>query len=134
MSESIKHDQGKAQVHLVDPLFINGVARVLTFGAKKYAAWNWAQGSFDHSRLYNAAMRHLMAHWAGEDFDPESGIPHLYHAACNLMFLSRYVASGMGKDDRFRFPDITPPVPLTEDTATVVDLKTAGRPAPKRVR
>jgi hypothetical protein len=112
VSDAIKHDQGKALVHLIDPLFINQLAAVLAFGAEKYKAWNWAKGTFDHSRLYNAAMRHLMAHWAGEDIDPESGLPHLAHAACNLMFLTRYVYSELGQDDRHVFrldePAITP--------------------------
>jgi len=31
--------------------------------------------------------RHLNSHHAGEYFDQESGLTHLAHAACNLIFL-----------------------------------------------
>jgi hypothetical protein len=32
---------------------------------------------------YDAAMRHLMAYFDGQDLDPESGLPHLAHVmAC----------------------------------------------------
>lgn len=95
-----KDDTGKVPLHLIDPLWLECTARVLDFGQKKYAAWNWAKGTFDWSRLYAAQQRHMQAWWAGEDNDPETGLSHLWHANCCLMFLTRYVHNGWGKDDR----------------------------------
>jgi len=35
-------------------------------------------------------MRHLSAIQAGEENDPESGLPHMGHAMCNMIMLSHY--------------------------------------------
>jgi hypothetical protein len=81
-----KHDQDKPRMDLIPAEFLLGIAQVLTFGAKKYESWNWSKG-LEHSRLYSAVLRHLLSHKQGETIDPESGLPHLAHAACGLMFL-----------------------------------------------
>ena len=104
--EALKYDAGKVPLHLIDPLWLEATAQVLAFGAKKYQAWNWAQGTFDWSRLYGALQRHLNAWWSGEEHDPETGLPHLWHANCCLMFLTRYAHSGWGTDDRFPFSSV----------------------------
>lgn len=75
------------------------VARVLAFGAKKYARHNWRLG-MDWSRLIGAAMRHLAAFTRGELHDPETGLHHLGHLGCCLMFLIVYERDGIGTDDR----------------------------------
>ena len=59
---------------------------VLTFGADKYGDRNWEEG-ISEDRLYAACQRHLLAHREGELLDPESGLPHLYHAFCCLGML-----------------------------------------------
>ena len=83
-----KLDQDKPRVDLVDPKFVLGVADVLTFGAKKYEPNNWQKVPDAVNRYYAAAQRHLLAWREGEKIDPESGLSHLYHVACNMMFLS----------------------------------------------
>jgi hypothetical protein len=60
---------------------------------------NWEQG-MTWSRCYNSCMRHLLAFWRGEEMDPESGLPHLAHAICNIIFLYEYQTRSIGKDDR----------------------------------
>jgi len=85
----IKHDAGKPQFSLIDPHALFGLAKVLTYGAQKYAARNWENG-MRWSRVFDAAMRHLWAWWQGEKNDPESGMPHLDHALCCVHFLSAY--------------------------------------------
>lgn len=82
-----KHDSGKPQMDLLDPLALEGLAAVLTFGAKKYAAHNWRKG-ISNSRLVAALLRHLFAIMRGEYNDPESGLPHIDHVGCCWMFLS----------------------------------------------
>lgn len=101
--KSLKNDQGKPPLHLLDPEFLIGTAAVLDFGQRKYSAWNWARGTFAWSRLYSALLRHLLAFWSGEEIDSESGLPHLDHAACCLMFLRRYASDALGTDDRHIF-------------------------------
>lgn len=98
---NLKFDEEKVRLELVPPEFIIACGRGLTFGAKKYSPGNWAkQPGFDYSRLYGALMRHLTAYWSGEDNDPESGLPHLDHAACMLSFLIASIARDIGRDDR----------------------------------
>lgn len=67
---------------------LNGVAAVLTFGAKKYDADSWKQVEGGEDRYRSALYRHLNAIESGEVLDPESGLPHWDHVACNALFLS----------------------------------------------
>lgn len=96
-----KHDGGKPPLSLLDRTWLDGTAMVLAFGAKKYAAHNWRAG-IAFSRLSDAALRHLTAFIDGEDTDPESGLPHLYHASCCLMFLSNMSETRPDLDDRYK--------------------------------
>lgn len=97
---AVKFDQGKAPLSLLDPKWLVEVAKVLQFGAKKYAAHNWRQG-LAHSRLLDAALRHLNSFNDGEDLDPESGLFHLAHASCCLMFLTNLHLTRPDLDDRY---------------------------------
>lgn len=86
-----RSNKGKPIVHTIDPEFILGIARISEFGARKYHMRNFLMApGMNWSITYDSLMRHLMAWWAGEDDDAESGLPHLYHAAWNLMALSTY--------------------------------------------
>jgi hypothetical protein len=95
----VKFDSKKIGVWMlpVDPL--EDIARVLDFGAQKYAAYNWT-GGISYSRIYGSLLRHLWAWWKGEDLDPESGLSHLSHAGCNILFLLQYARSRKEFDDR----------------------------------
>lgn len=84
--EGKKYDGQKPRLDLIDPYAIEVLAQVLTFGADKYAAHNW-RGGIAISRLLAALLRHIFAFMRGEDNDPESGLPHLGHAMCCIMFL-----------------------------------------------
>lgn len=86
LTEGVKFDDDKTRVDLLDPEWLEGVGRILAFGAKKYAANNWRKG-IKQSRLLGAAMRHIFAFARGEKNDPESGESHLLHASCCLMFM-----------------------------------------------
>ncbi len=80
---------------------LNQTAAVLKFGADKYHAHNWRDG-FVWSRPLAAAMRHIMAFNDGEDKDPESGLSHLAHAACCIMFLLEFEKTHPELDDRYK--------------------------------
>jgi hypothetical protein len=94
----------KPRLDLLPPAAMEAIAKVLTFGAGKYGDNNWARGA-RWGRYYAALLRHLLAWWRGEELDPETGLSHLAHAGCCLVFLLEYQRNGWGTDDRFRGPD-----------------------------
>lgn len=98
---AIKFDSNKPMVSLIDPVWLEDVSKVLMFGAEKYSKHNW-KGGFKYSRLLDAAYRHIGAFNNGEENDPESGLSHLDHAACCLMFLSWMVKNRPDLDDRYK--------------------------------
>lgn len=102
---ALKFDTDKLPLHLLSTEAMNQTAAVLAFGAKKYAEHNWRKG-FAWSRPLSAAMRHITAFNAGENKDPESGLSHLAHAACCIMFLLEFEKTHQQLDDRY-----TPTVP-----------------------
>lgn len=99
--EAVKLDNGKTNWSLVPFDSVEEVAKVLEFGATKYAANNWKVGSgLGTIRVLNSALRHIFAFLRGEQIDPESGLSHLSHAACNLLFAIHYVSNkGKYKQD-----------------------------------
>lgn len=86
VEEFLKFDGDKARYDLVPPSAIQGMADVLTFGARKYKPNNW-KNCEDPERYVAAYMRHLEAYRNGEELDKDSGLPHLAHAMTNLAFL-----------------------------------------------
>ena len=64
-------------------------ADVFSYGAKKYAAWNWTKG-MPWSVPVACAARHICAIIQGEEMDPESGLPHAGHVMCNIIMLLHY--------------------------------------------
>ncbi len=85
--EFMKFDDDKLRYDLIPPEFLAGIAEVLTVGAAKYEPNNWRKNK-ELWRYEAAAMRHFEAYRGGEYFDPETGLPHLFMASTNLMFLS----------------------------------------------
>jgi hypothetical protein len=96
-----RSDAGKRRLDLVSAVAIEGLADVLTFGAKKYAAHNWRKG-MDWSRVIASLKRHLSEFEKGVDTDPESGLKHIDHVMCYVMFLSEYSLTHTALDDRFK--------------------------------
>lgn len=82
-----KHDGGKLRWDLLPPEATEAVVKVLTHGAQKYGPENWRNVEEPRRRYYAAAMRHLNAWRQGFEADPDSGLPHLAHAICCLLFL-----------------------------------------------
>jgi hypothetical protein len=95
----VKFDGSKPRPSLIPPNALAQVLDVLEHGAKKYSADNWRKCE-DWTRYYDAAMRHLMAWRVGERHDPDTGLDHLAHACCSLMFLleaGEYPFEGEGR-------------------------------------
>lgn len=97
---SVKADTDKLRYDLIPPKVMDEIAQVYTYGANKYGPRNWEAPGFEYGRLFGAIMRHLWLWWAGQEFDPESGLSHLAHAASTIMFLMQYRHSGAGTDNR----------------------------------
>lgn len=98
---AVKYDAHKPPMDLIPHEAMAGVSQVLDFGRHKYAAHNWRKG-FQWGRLAGAALRHVFAWLGGEDKDPESGLSHIDHALCCLMFLSAHEKARLGEDDRYK--------------------------------
>jgi len=104
-ASAVKFDSGKTDWSLMPFEAVEEINKVLEFGAKKYAAHNWTQGDgFRYTRVLNSLFRHLFAWSRGEDLDPESGLSHLAHAGCNIIFLIYYnkYKDRYRNDDRFK--------------------------------
>lgn len=86
-SQEAKADRGKPMLTLVPRQIIYDIARVRQYGTEKYGdPDNWRKVSAERYR--DAAFRHFMAYLDDPDgLDEESGIPHLWHLACNIAFL-----------------------------------------------
>lgn len=97
-----KHDSEKIPVELVPTEFIEEIAKVLAHGAKKYERNNWTKG-LPWTRILGSTLRHIYAWARKEDNDPESGMSHLAHAACNICFLMTWSKTHPELDDRFDY-------------------------------
>ncbi len=87
MTEGLKYDADKPRWSLLPAGAVEEVVRVLEYGARKYSEENWKKVDNAHIRYYDAAMRHINAWWQLEQKDQETGLHHLAHATCCLMFL-----------------------------------------------
>lgn len=99
--QGVKHDQEKSRLELLSSTWIEGVGDVLAFGARKYEADNWRKG-ISQRRLMGAALRHVFAYLRGEDLDKETGLSHLLHASCCLMFAFELRITKPELDDRYK--------------------------------
>lgn len=89
METGLRFNNGKLRYDLIHPQAQEGLVRVLTKGAEKYAPKNWEKG-MDWSIVLASMKRHIAAFEKGEDYDPETGELHVDHIQCNAHFLSAY--------------------------------------------
>ena len=102
LQDGVKFDEDKLKWDLLPWEATGEIVAVMTYGAKKYAPYNWTKG-MSWSRVYAAALRHLSAWFNGEDKDKDTGLSHLAHAACCVLFLISYQLWGgkfAERDDR----------------------------------
>lgn len=100
-ASATKYDDNKVDMSLLSSIAIHKIAQVMTFGKQKYAAHNWRKG-FVWSRVLAATLRHVFAYLSGEDKDSESGLSHLAHAGCCIMFLLEFEDTHKELDDRYK--------------------------------
>lgn len=100
--KALRYNSGKTRFSL-NPVFANEQkAKVFTFGAQKYGDYNWRKG-FKWTDVIDSLERHLNAFKNGEDFDPESGLYHLAHLACNADMLLDFYKTFPEGDNRLHW-------------------------------
>ena len=87
IGDTFKHDGGKSRLTLVPEEVIWAIAAVREHGCKVYGdPEGWKQVEIERYR--DAAYRHWLKYLREpEGADEESGLPHLWHVACNVAFL-----------------------------------------------
>lgn len=95
-----KDDSEKPPMELLSSIALVEIAKVMGKGRDKYGAHNWRKGII-WSRVFGAALRHIFAWVGGTTEDSETGLNHLAHAACCIMFLLDYTISHPELDDRY---------------------------------
>ena len=94
------YGEKKPPLDATPPVGIFTMAMAMEDGADKYGPMNYRENKICAKTYYNAAMRHWMAWWDGEDLADDSGVHHLGHAmACACIILDAQ-ASGTLIDDR----------------------------------
>lgn len=94
-----RFNDGKVPLDMIPLMAMEDCAKVFGYGAQKYAKNNWLKG-MDWSIPFGCLLRHMAAWQRGEENDPESGLPHLGHAMCNLVMLSTFAKTYPEGDDR----------------------------------
>ncbi len=94
-----KFDIGKPRWSLFPFRAAEEIVKVLTFGAEKYEVDNWKRVPEPKDRYFSAMLRHLSAWNEGERDDEESGLHHLGHAGCCLLFLIWFDLEGEASSD-----------------------------------
>jgi hypothetical protein len=107
------------QLGSLDPVGLEEMGRVGGYGATKYARYNFIKG-YAYSLSVDAMFRHMLAWLGGEDFDPESGLHHMAHAAWHGHALVGFQQRGVGTDDR------PPRVERTLDLDEMSRMRTAA--------
>lgn len=126
IADGRKDDEGKVPLGLMSGKALIEVSKVLLHGEKKYGRHNWRKG-IEWQRLLNAAMRHVVAFNDGEDKDEETGLSHIAHAICALMFLLEEEETRRDLDDRYKVgtkvdvDTVTVPAFSYSTTTTIVD-------------
>jgi len=96
----------KVPLHCIPcgPLLELGLA--MMEGGRKYGSHNYRPMGVRASVYYDAAMRHLIDWWEGEDIDPDSGIHHIMKATACLVVMRDSMLMGNYDDDRpVNYPD-----------------------------
>jgi hypothetical protein len=87
--QTAKADAGKPMLTLVPRGIIWAIAKIRMYGNAKYPDGdpdNWKR--VEPQRYRDAAFRHFLHYLDDpEGIDEESGLPHLWHLACNVAFL-----------------------------------------------
>lgn len=90
----------KPPISAIPPVAILQLGQAMKDGRTKYGPMNWRNQSITASVYYDAAGRHLMAWFDGEDHASDSGVHHLAHAMACCAILLDAMQQGTLNDDR----------------------------------
>lgn len=141
-TEMLRYNTGKPRLSLLPTAFVlllaptkltalaHDTARVMDYGATKYAMNNWRKAG-PWLKVLDSGLRHLDKLMNTEEtVDQESGIHHAGHVGCNLAFLLEFIREGDGTDDRFKTKLRTDPFDYEEGLgrvhASLMDWKDGG--------
>jgi Domain of unknown function (DUF5664) len=96
-----KADQDKPALAYIPKAALYAEGEAFSYGAKKYAAWNYKNG-ISVTRTLGAALRHLLQFLDGEDKDAESGTHHLGCARANIAMALDTLENHPSMDDRYK--------------------------------
>ena len=99
LKKAVKFDQEKPRWDLIPYDSMEEITKVLTFGANKYSDRNWELG-MEWGRLIRATIGHVTLWAMGKNKDSETGLSHLAHAGCCILFLIAYEKREIGVDNR----------------------------------
>lgn len=120
-NQEIKADNGKPRLSLVPMEIIRNIARIREFGLKKYKekeSWK----SVEVERYRDALLRHTLLYI--EDpygLDDESGLPHLWHLACNVAFLCE-LEKGKFKNNKLDLSEFKPKADITVTNGSGIQI------------
>lgn len=92
MKSALRFNEGKPKWTLVHFNSLVPLVRVLEYGAKKYAPYNW-QKPMSRMDILDSMQRAMAKLIDGEENDEESGLPHIGHILANAMFYSFHVTN-----------------------------------------
>lgn len=93
----------KPGLRAVPPVALYVMGQAMADGEKKYGRYNWREHAVSSSVYFEAAMRHLLAWWDGEDAAADSGVSHLGHVMACMSILVDAAHNGKLNDDRSPF-------------------------------
>jgi hypothetical protein len=90
----------KAPMHCVPCGVMMELGLAMMEGGRKYGTHNYRSMGVSAAVYYDAAQRHLMDWWEGEDIDPDSGLSHVTKAIACLAVLRDSMLMLNWEDDR----------------------------------
>ncbi|PBC38515.1 hypothetical protein CJ179_38620 [Rhodococcus sp. ACS1] len=103
-----------ARYDLIPAVPLRDLAEHYGRGAEKYDDNQWRKG-YEWSKSFAALQRHAWQFWSGEDYDEETGSPHMAAVAWHAFALLEFMRTHPNFDDRHTAtlpPDLPPLNPV----------------------
>ena len=102
-----KYDNGKSMAGTlcrVFPRALLGIGQCIEFGTRKYPKPdNWCLVEDGLNRYTDSLMRHLLKMFAGQEIDPETNLPHIFHVCWNALAIAEFYIKDHAELDKGLF-------------------------------